>query len=108
MEDQNQEIAKPTKQALLDNSYRMILISTGLTIAAALITIGGAIAIGYWLDNYFESEKHLYMFISILLSVPITMASLMWVVRFTTTRFRLPGVESHAEKKLKQEDADSV
>lgn len=107
MEDQNQEVVKPTKQALLSNTYRMVLISTGLTIVAALVTIGGALGIGFWLDEKFASEKHLYTIISIIISVPVTMASLMWVVRFTTTRFRLPGVTTHVEK-MKQEDADSV
>lgn len=76
----------------------MIFIVLGLAGCSSFSIIGVAIGLGFWLDALFENAYHLFTIIFVLLSVPITGAALLWVVRFVTGRFKVPGQAESAEE----------
>ena len=76
----------------------MIFAGLGLAGCSSVLIIGAAIGLGFWLDALFDSAYHLFTIILVLLSVPITGAALLWVVRFTTKRYRSPQQAPDAEE----------
>lgn len=77
----------------------MIFTGIGLAGCSSLVIIGIMLALGFWLDRQLESANHLYTIILVLLSVPLTGAALLWVVRFTTERFKPPAPQAESAEK---------
>ncbi len=94
------------QKELRKNTYKMVLVGTGLTGLVTLLILGISFSLGFWLDKTFESAKHLFTIGLVIVSVPINIFGLLWVVRFTTSRFKIEKKEETQEKS--QEDADSV
>lgn len=96
---------------LVSATYRLASVGVVLGGFTTVIIIGLAILIGLWLDRTFASAKHLFTFVLVLISVPLNIVALLWVARFTTSRFNhLPAdSDAQAEKKdLLQEDDNRV
>ena len=86
----------------------MILVSTLLTTLVSLVTIGLGLWIGFTLDDRFETQKHVFTILAIVISVPLNLGLLLWVVRFTTRRYRLPMDDEKATQTESKEDATRV
>lgn len=78
----------------------------GLSGCVSVVIIGAAILIGLILDRTFESARHLFTFILVLVSVPLNVVALLWVVRYTTRRFKTN--QKDAPTNFEQEDDNSV
>lgn len=103
----SQNNGQPAKKELIRSTYQMAWFGVGLAGCVTVVIIGAAILIGFWLDRTFESANHLFTFGVVLLSVPITIVSLLWVARYTAKRFK-PSVDGATQEENSQEDADSV
>ena len=98
---------QPREKSSILGIYKDVFIGGGITGCAILIIVAVALLIGFWLDNKFESANHIYIFGSILLSVPVTFVAILWVVGKLTARRKGSGVGGMATQKHKgQEDAD--
>ena len=62
-----------------------------------LVVILAALFGGLWLDQYFQS-KPLFTIILMLVSVPVTVAGMIWVVRSATARIR-PSTQANSKKQ---------
>lgn len=80
----------------------------GLGGCVTVLIIGLAIVLGLWLDRTLENTRHIYTLGLILVSVPVNLVALMWVVRFTTTRAKAAREEDAAQEVSLQEDDNSV
>ena len=74
----------------------------------SLLIIGLTIPIGLWLDKAFAVDNHLITFALILVSVPINLVVLLWVVRKTSARFDPSALQKDMPNELLQEDDNSV
>lgn len=101
MSDLNQ---LPRPAAALRKTYRMVALSTGLTGCVTFLILGLAIFLGLWLDSTLGNDRNIITLVLILLSIPLNIAALFWVVRFTTRRRK--AAEAQADPQ--QEDADRV
>jgi hypothetical protein len=90
-----------------NDTYKMVLVGTGLTGFVTVLILGTALALGFWLDKTFESAKHLFTIGLVILSVPLNIVGLLWVVRFTSSRYRTT-LKDDAQEETLQEDANSV
>lgn len=98
---------QPREKASLFNIYKDVFVGGGVTGCVILLIVAAALLLGFWLDTKFESANHIYIFGSILLSVPVTFVAILWVVRWLTARKNTAGLEKAATKKqIQQEDAD--
>lgn len=100
------QISEKKKQELINTTYRMAGFGIGLSGCITVVIIGAAILIGLVLDRTLNSSKHLFTFILVLVSVPLNVVALLWVVRFTTRRFQ--NKEKDASSNFEQEDDNSV
>ena len=89
------------------DTYKMVLVGTGLTGFVTILILGITLALGFWLDKTFESAKHLFTIGLVILSVPLNVVGLLWVVRFTSSRYKT-APKDDAQKETLQEDANSV
>jgi len=64
-----------------------------------IIIIAAALLGGLWLDNHFDS-KPVFLAITLIASVPITVFLMLWIVRSITSRIKPPenGVENRQEE----------
>ena len=74
----------------------------------SLLIIGLSIPIGLWLDKAFAVDNHLITFGLILVSVPVNIVVLLWVVRKTSARFDPAVLQEDTPNELLQEDDNSV
>jgi hypothetical protein len=97
---------QPQEKSSLLGFYKDVFIGGGITGCVILLIVAAALVIGFWLDTKFESANHIFIFGSILLSVPATFVAILWVVRLLTSRKKDAGLEEATEKQIQQEDAD--
>jgi hypothetical protein len=98
---------QPREKRSLFDFYKDVFVGGGVTGCAILLIVAMALAIGFWLDMKFESANHIFIFGSILLSVPVTFVAILWVVNWLTSRKKDTGIENGtAQKQIQQEDAD--
>jgi hypothetical protein len=98
---------QPREKSSLFGFYKDVFIGGGVTGCVILLIVAAALVIGFWLDTKFESANHIFIFGSILLSVPVTFLAILWVVRLLSSRKKAPGIEDTAtEKQIQLEDAD--
>jgi len=102
----DRQASEQRKQQLIRSTYRMALFGIALAGFVSIMIIGIAILIGLFLDDQFGSSKNFYTFIMILISVPLNVVGLLWVVRFTTKRFSADNIGT--QKNNLQEDDNSV
>ncbi len=88
-----------------NSTYKMIFVGTGLTGLVTIVILGLAIAFGLFLDSTFNSAKHIFTVISVILSIPLTILGLLWSARFTVERYGVPNKEQEKKVKDEQEDA---
>ena len=100
------QVSEDNKQELIKNTYRMAGVGIGLSGCLTVLIIGAAILLGLYLDRTFESARHLFTFVFILISLPLNVVALLWVVRFTTKRFK--ATKEVAQNEFQQEDDNSV
>ncbi len=96
---------QPREKSSILGIYKNVFIGGGVTGCAILLIVAAALVIGFWLDNKFGSANHIYIFGSILLSVPVTFVAILWVVGKLTSRKKGAG-DTAAQKQKGQEDAD--
>jgi len=89
------------------NTFKLVFAGIGIPGCVTVLILAVAVFLGLYLDKVFGSAKHLFTIGLIILSIPATIAGLLWAVRFTTDRFGLNSVNETAEEKKLQEDADS-
>jgi H+/Cl- antiporter ClcA len=98
---------QPQERKSLLGIYKDVFIGGGVTGCVILLIVAVALVIGFWLDQKFESVNHIYIFGSILLSVPVTFVAILWVVGKLTARKKGSGIrDTAAQKQNRQEDAD--
>ncbi len=78
----------------------------GLSGCVTVLIVGVSLLLGLLLDRYFGSSRHLFTFVFVLISVPLNVVALWWVVRFTTKRFK--QTQKAAQNETLQEDDNSV
>jgi len=83
----NNNIQQPPKEALLQRTWTVALIVIGLTGFVTVLIIGFALSLGLWLDSILDISNHYFTLGLIILSIPLTIAALFWVVRFSIYRF---------------------
>ena len=96
------------KSELVKNARRSALYAGGLGGCLSLLIIGLAIPIGLWLDKTFAVDNHLITFGLILVSVPINIVVMLWVVRKTSARFDPGKLLEGTQNDILQEDDNSV
>ena len=87
-----------------NSTYKMIFVGTALTGVVTVLILGAAIALGLYLDDIFNSAKHIFTVILVIISIPLTIVGLLWSARFTTQRYGVQKQEN-TDKVIKQEDA---
>ena len=92
---------------LIQSTFRMAGFGVGLAGCVTVLIIGIAVLVGFWLDKTFESAKHLFTLGLLILSLPVNLLAMLWVARYTASRFKASSGEAIQENNL-QEDADSV
>jgi len=95
---------QPQKKALLFDTYKAVFIGGGVTGCVIILIVAAALVIGFWLDGLLESANHIYTFGSIILSVPVTFAAIIWVVRLISSRMRPSDTEEFIAHNELQED----
>ncbi|MEN6409539.1 MAG: AtpZ/AtpI family protein [Anaerolineaceae bacterium] len=60
---------------------------TGLVGFVTLLIIAGAIFLGMWLDQHFQSQ-HLYTIICLIVSIPLSLVAMLLIVRAAAARFK--------------------
>jgi len=97
---------QPQENKSLLGIYKDVFIGGGVTGCVILLIVAVALVVGFWLDEKFESANHIYIFVSILLSVPVTFVAILWVVGKLTSRKKTSSVgDAAAQKQNVQEDA---
>lgn len=83
-----------------------MMVTIGLTGGLTILILGLAIFLGLWIDRSLGLEKNMFTFGLIILSLPLNIASLFWVARFTTTRYKTPSPRDAeaAQEETEQED----
>lgn len=94
---------QPPKKNVLQGTYKVAGIAMGLTGCVTVLILGLAIFLGLWIDKTLGVAKHYFTLGLVILSVPITIAAIYWVARFTAKRFGAPTQNAQAENI--QEDA---
>lgn len=100
------QVSEEKKQELISTTYRMAGFGIGLSGCVTVLIIGAAILIGLLLDRTIGSARHLFTFVLVLISVPLNVVALLWVVRYTTNRFK--STQKDAQNEILQEDDNSV
>jgi len=88
-----------------NSTYKMIFIGTGLTGFVTILILGIAIALGLFLDDTFNSTKHIFTVICVIISIPLTIVGLLWSARFTANRYGVPTQKITDKEENEQEDA---
>ena len=96
------------KSELVKNARQSAVYAAGLGGCLSLLIIGLSIPIGLWLDKAFAVDNHLITFGLILVSVPINIVMLLWVVRKTSARYDPAALRTDTTDELVQEDDNSV
>ncbi|MFN2144767.1 MAG: hypothetical protein ACK2T7_05410 [Anaerolineales bacterium] len=99
------QISEEKRQKLINITYRMAGFGIGLSGCVVVLIIGVSILLGLLFDRTFGSSRHLFTFIFVLISLPLNVLALLWVVRFTTNRFK--PTQDAAQNEI-QEDDNSV
>ncbi len=74
-----------------------------LTGCVTVLILGLAIFFGLWIDRILGVAKHFFTLGFVVLSIPINIAALIWVARFTARRFGTHKETAQADNL--QEDA---
>ena len=96
---------KTDKSTATNSTYKMIFVGTALTGLVTIVILGLAIALGLLLDSTFNSTKHIFTVISVVISIPLTIVGLLWSARFTVERYGIQKPELKNKEEEKQEDA---
>jgi ABC-type dipeptide/oligopeptide/nickel transport system permease component len=96
------------KSELVKNARRSAVYAGGLGGCLSLLIVGIAIPLGLWLDKSFAIDNHLITFALILLSVPINIVVMLWVVRSASVRYDPRALQHGMQNELLQEDDNSV
>ena len=83
----NNNLQQPLKEAMLQRTWIVALIVIGLTGCVTVLILGFVLSLGLWLDSILDISKHYFTLGLIILSIPVTIAALFWVVRFTIDWF---------------------
>ena len=82
-----------------------MMVTIGLTGGLTILILGLAIFLGLWIDKSLGLEKNMFTFGLIILSLPLNIAALFSVARFTTTRYKTPSPsDATAQEETEQED----
>lgn len=94
---------KPSGVDRRQYTFNMALVATAggagcITVAILFV----ALFAGLWLDNKFASEDHLFTIILLIVSVPVTLAAMLWLVRTTTSRIRPASREETTQEEAER------
>ncbi len=89
---------KPSKTDRKRYTFNMALVgATSLAGFLTVLILFIALFAGLWLDNQMATtENHIFTIILLCVSVPITLLTMLWVVRWATSRLK-PSVQDEAE-----------
>jgi hypothetical protein len=99
----NENRHQPPKTDVHQSTYKVAVIAMVLTGCVTVLILGLAIVFGLWIDKLLGVARHYFTLGLVILSVPITIAAIFWVARFTARRFGAQPQNAQAEKI--QEDA---
>ncbi len=97
---------KPPKVDRKQYTFNMALVgAAGLAGCLTVLILFVALFVGLWLDNnVLQNERNIFTVFLLVGSVPFTLAAMLWVVRWATTRLQPPIMKEEDD----QEEADRV
>jgi F0F1-type ATP synthase assembly protein I len=87
---------KPIKQIDAKTYQKVVLLVTGQVGCATVLIIVVALVLGLLLDRQFQTRPILTL-VTMLLSIPVSIATTLWILRSVLSRYQVAG----SEKKLK-------